>query len=255
MEINKIIENIRIFIDHQAEKGKNITVYEKELNPEEFFKKIGINVGLDDYKEIILQDETKFELGGVNKKSFSLIYPLHILDFIKDGKITLIGPEIKNITEKSIDFGIFILIGFEKISEKDFDNLRQFNFISNGIEGFMIRTIPRRFWCRINTEVMKKKFSFEFLGNAILFLYKQKFKDSIKSMEIIFISSNPDSIENFIEITTEIREHLSKKWKDKIEEWKKRIDCDYDWECDECPYYDICEDVKEVLEEREEIEK
>ena len=252
MENSKVIRRIREFIEREANAGKKVSVYEKTSELSNYFKKMKIGVELDNFKEIILKEETKLELGGINKKSFSLIYPSNELDHIQDGTITLIGPEINEISDPSIDFGIFILIGSKKINEKDFDALRHLSFISSGIEGFMIRTIPRRFWCRINENIIKK-FSFEFLGKAIIYLYKQKFKELITTIEIILINSYPDLIDEFIEISSDIRNYIDSKWKDKIEKWKKRIDCDYDWECDACPYYDTCEEVKEVLEERRKI--
>ncbi len=249
MENSKAIERIREFIEKEANAGKKVSVYEKTSELSTYFKKMKIGVELDGFKEIILKEETGLELGGINKKSFSLVYPYYEIAHIQDGIITLIGPEINEISEQSIDFGIFILIGSTKISEKEFDALRHLSFISSGIEGFMIRTIPRRFWCRIS-ESVKKKFSFELLGKAIIHLYKQYFKELITSIEVIFINSYPELIDKFIEITSDIRKYIDLKWKDKIEKWKKRIDCDYDWECEVCPYYDICEEVKEVLEER-----
>lgn len=253
MQIENIIDRIRQFIRLQIEQGRSISKYQENENYLKFLKNPKFKVELDKYKEIILQEETKLELGGANKKSFSLIYPLHELEYINNGMITLIGPEIKEISEIAIDFGIFVLIGFNQISEKDFDNLRHLNFISNGIEGFMIRTIPRRFWCRISSEVIER-FSFEILGKAIIYLYKQKFGDLIKSMEILFISSYPDSIEEFIEITSDIRKIINEKWKEKIDKWKKLVDCDYDWECAICPYVEKCNEVREVLEERNKME-
>jgi len=252
VENSKVIRRIREFIEREANAGKKVSVYEKTSELSNYFKKMKIGVELDNFKEIILKEETKLELGGINKKSFSLIYPSNELDHIQDGTITLIGPEINEISDPSIDFGIFILIGSKKINEKDFDALRHLSFISSGIEGFMIRTIPRRFWCRINENIIKK-FSFEFLGKAIIYLYKQKFKELITTIEVILINSYPDLIDEFIEISSDIRNYIDSKWKDKIEKWKKRIDCDYDWECDACPYYDTCEEVKEVLEERRKI--
>ena len=56
-----------------------------------------------------------------------------------------------------------------------------------------------------------------------MYLYKEKFGDLVESMEIIFISSLPEEISEFMEVTSEIREHLGKRWKDKIEEWKKYL--------------------------------
>lgn len=252
MENLKAIEKIREFITKQTQAGKIIHNYKKDSNFSKFFENANVRVGLENHKEIILKEETQLELGGVNKKSFSLVYPINERNVIIDGQITLIGPEINGITEDSINFGLFILIGSERITEKEFDALRHFSFLSDGIEGFMIRTIPRRFWCRIGRNIINR-FSFEFLGKAIIYLYKQKFGDLVQSIEIVFISSYPEVIEEFIEVSSDIRNFLDSKWKDKIEKWKKRVDCDYDWECDACPYYDTCEEVKEVLEERSKI--
>ena len=249
MENSKVIGRIREFIEKEANAGKKVSIYKKTSDLPNYFKEMKLGVKLDSFKEIILKEETSLELGGINKKSFSLVYPYYEIDHIQDGIITLIGPEINEISDQSIDFGIFVLIGSIKISEKEFDALRHLSFISSGIEGFMIRTIPRRFWCRISEKV-RKKLSFELLGKAIISLYKQHFKELITSIEIIFINSYPELIDEFIEISSDIRKYIDLKWKDKIEKWKKRIDCDYDWECDACPYYDTCEEVKEVLEER-----
>ncbi|TKJ27303.1 MAG: hypothetical protein CEE42_02670 [Promethearchaeota archaeon Loki_b31] len=147
-----------------------------------------------------------------------------------------------------------LLIGVNK-SEIENDELRQLSFISNSIEGFLIRTIPRRFWCRISSNTLQHNFSFEFLGNAIFHLYHQKFGNLIKAMEIFFINTYTDSIGHFKEISSEITAQFAKKWKAKIEEWKKRVDCEYAWACQICPYRENCYYVKEVLIKREELGK
>ncbi|MFW9880583.1 MAG: hypothetical protein ACFFG0_46535 [Candidatus Thorarchaeota archaeon] len=253
----EFFENLKNYINSESRKRKNVFNYEKNPNPPNFFEKLNIKVELDKHKEIILQEETRLELGGINNKSFSLIYPfsnLDIIKHIKNGTITLIGPEIKDILDSSIDFGMIILIGGKNINEKDWDSLRQFNFISNGIEGFLIRTIPRKFWCRINENIIKN-FTFEFLGNAIFYLYKQRFNDLVETMEIFFVSIDTNVIDDLIKITSKINTHINEKWLKKIENWKKRIDCDYDWGCEICPYQETCYDIKQVLVEREKIEK
>ena len=106
MDIKNIIQNLRDFVETQAASEKTVVVYNIQESFSNFFKASGIKVELEDLKEIILQEETELELGGVNKKSFSLIYPIYQLNLINNGKITLIGPEIEYITESSVDFGI-----------------------------------------------------------------------------------------------------------------------------------------------------
>ena len=253
----EILDTLRNYIENQSSKGKNVFAYENNPNPQKYFESLGIKVGIDKQKEIILQEETRLELGGINKKSFSLVYPFSNSDFIthiKNGRITLIGQNIKEITDLSIDFGMIILIGGRLITEKDWDSLRQFNLLSNGIEGFLIRTIPRKFWCRISEKIIKN-FTFEMLGNAIFYLYQQRFKELIEVMEIFFVNTYQNVIDEFIKITSKINKHINEKWLEKIENWKKRIDCEYDWGCEICPYQEECYEIKQVLVEREKIEK
>jgi CO dehydrogenase/acetyl-CoA synthase beta subunit len=253
----EFLENLRNYIEFESKKGKNVIIYEKKINLLKFFKNQNIKVELDKYREIILQEETSLELGGTNKKSLSLIYPLSNSNFIKNlnnGRITLIGLEKKDLTSLSIDFGMIILIGGKNLTEIEWKLLRQFNFISNSIEGFSIRTIPRKFWCRVSKKIIKN-FTFEFLGNSIYYLYRQRFMDLIESMEIFFVNSYSDVIDNFIEITSKINTLIYEKWLKKIEDWKKRIDCEYDWGCEICPYQEECYEIKQVLVEREKIER
>ena len=242
---------------NNEKKGRNVYTYKINPNHQKNFESLGFEVGIDKHKEIILQEETKLELGGINKKSFSLVYPFSNSDFlghIKNGTITLIGQRVEDITDLSIDFGMIILIGGKNITEKDWDSMRQFNLISNGIEGFLIRTIPRKFWCRVSENIIKN-FSFEFLGNAIFYLYQQRFKKLIESMEIIFVNTYTSIIDEFIKITSQITTYINEKWLRKIDEWRKRIDCEYDWGCEICPYQVECYDIKQVLVERERIGK
>ena len=182
MNNKKIINTIREFVEQEIQIGKKEKVYKRNSNPSDFFKNHNIKVDLDKCKEIILSEETKFELGGMNKQSFSFIYPINELELIEDGNIVLLGKEIRDLIEKDLDFGLFILIGGKEITENQIEDLKHFNFISNGIEGFMIRSVPQKFWCRINSEIVKKNFSLEFLGNAIMHLYKVKFDKIVSTL-------------------------------------------------------------------------
>lgn len=253
MENEIIIEKIRAFLEKEQNGGKTLFLY--SFNPDQINSDVNskLNVGLSSYKEIILEEETGLELGGINKKSFSIVFPISNSGLVEHGKIRLLGKEINEIVDTNIDFGVLILIEINRANDEEIEQLRHMIFVSNGIEGFSIRTIPRRFWCRISKSALQKGFSFELLGNAIIRLYKQKFKDLVQAIEVIFINSYPNSIDQFIVLTSEILTIFKEKWKQKIEEWRKRIDCDYDWGCEVCPYQEECYDVKQVLVSREEI--
>ncbi|MFX1448958.1 MAG: hypothetical protein ACFFCG_12650, partial [Promethearchaeota archaeon] len=247
------IEKIRNFLEQEQNSGKTLFSYQSYSRKDVVLFESKIKIGLDAYKEIILEEEMGLELGGINRKSFSLIIPVTNVSSINHGKITLLGKEVNNISEPSVDFGLIIIIGINNEAESIKEELKHLNFISNGIEGFSIRTIPRRFWCRISTSALQNGFSFEFLGKAIIYLYSTKFEDLVKSIEVIFINSYPNSIKQFIVLSSEILSEDKEKWKKKINTWRKRIDCDYDWGCEICPYREECYNIKQILISREEI--
>jgi len=201
-----------------------------------------------------LEEETRIELGGFGRDSFSLVYPIEEDDLIRNGHITLLGPELNPESNEQLDFGIFLLVGVRTLTESTYRELNSFNFISNGIDGFSIRTIPRRFWCRISHDLMEKKLSLETLGNAIIQLYKSKFNDNIFAIEIFFINSDREAIEKFLALTSQVTLEFKEKWKKKVDDWKKRIDCEYNWGCEICPYQIECQDVKKLLNARNKLE-
>ncbi|TFG16419.1 MAG: hypothetical protein EU531_06540 [Promethearchaeota archaeon] len=249
------IGKIRDFIVQQKNKNTEVHSYHECEDDIKYFQKNKIGVELDTYKEVILQEETGLELGGMNKESFLLIYPLKEKNLLHDGTITIIGPEINDIQQTSIDFGLLLLISIKDQSNQKLKQLNSFTFISNSIEGFSIRSVPRRFWSRVSTQQLKKGFNFQFLAQAILYLYRIKFSDIVEAMEIIMINSCPDIIKNFLLVSSELTHKLKEKWLKKLEDWKKRIDCEYEWGCEICPYQVECYEIKKVLVARNKKEE
>ena len=47
MSIKKIIENIRIFVDQEVQKGNKLTIFKRNSNPSNYFKKFDIKVELE----------------------------------------------------------------------------------------------------------------------------------------------------------------------------------------------------------------
>ena len=249
------IGKLRNFIVNQKNADIDVNLYHEWEDPIRYFQKNKIGVELDTYKEVILQEETGLELGGMNKESFLMIYPMKEKNLLQDGNITLIGPEINYIQHKSIDFGLLLLISIKDQPSQELKQLNSFTFISNSIEGFSIRSVPRKFWSRISTQVLNKGFSFQILANAIFYLYRTRFADIIETMEMILINSYPNIIENFLIVSSELTSRLKEKWLKKLDDWKKRIDCDYEWGCEICPYQVECYEIKKVMVARNEKEE
>ncbi|MFX0075912.1 MAG: hypothetical protein ACFE96_10750 [Candidatus Hermodarchaeota archaeon] len=253
MEPKTAVDKIREFLKKERNSGKTLLIYQSTKNQINTYDNTKIKIGINKFKDIILEEETGLELGGMKKKSFSLVILTESDESIHHGKISILGREVNNIEESKVDFGVVVLVSIDRNIHINEDELKQLNFLSDGIEGFSIRTIPRRFWCRVSKSALQKGFSFEFLGYAIVNLYKLKFPNLVKSIEVIMINSYLSSLDQFIVLSSEILAKTREKWKEKIKEWRKRIDCEYDWGCEMCPYQEECYEVKQVLVSREEI--
>jgi CO dehydrogenase/acetyl-CoA synthase beta subunit len=247
----QFLSKIHYFFKEQEDKGKTFTIYKYKQNLQDSLKQTGIGVKLNQFKEVILEEETGIELGGFGQKSFSLVYPIEE-GVIEDGNISLLGPELDINSNKNLDFGMLLIVEVQKLTGRTYRELNTFSIISNGLEGFSVRTIPRRFWCRISQNLMKKNFNLEIFGNAIIELYKSNF-ENIKSMEVFFINSDRDAINKFITLSSQISLEFEKDWRKKVDSYKKRIDCEYDWGCDICPYKLDCQDFKDLLTTRNQL--
>jgi len=252
-------QEIEVMIDEFIKETRQLDIGIKSYKPlnihTENQKAQNIGIQLNYYKEIVLGSETGLQLGGINNKSLSLVYPIKKANhFTISDEIQIIGPEVDEIRTSQISFSLFILLVIKNLNDEIYDELRNLTFISDSIEGFTIRSIPRRFWCRISQAAMKKGFSFRFLGKAICHLYKRKFGTKLDTIKILMISSNSILIDRWLEYTEKMRNDLNKRWRAKVDTWKKRIDCDYEWTCKICPYFASCQSLQELLERRKNLE-
>ena len=71
MENKIIIERLRDFLEKEQIRGKTLFSYRFDSNQVNLVTNSKIKVGLSGYNEIILEEETGLELGGVNRKSFA----------------------------------------------------------------------------------------------------------------------------------------------------------------------------------------
>jgi hypothetical protein len=131
----------------------------------------------------------------------------------------------------------------------------------------MIRAVPRKFWIRISGDLIKKDFNFETLAKFLVFHMKKKFLE-IEKIELIFITTAEDKIEDLEKISSHIQElyadtKLRKKLKEiesgnipsDIDDEKKRFDCDYEWSCNECEYNEVCDEIIDIIKKMRDYKK
>lgn len=241
--------DIHKYIDSKKSNGVKVTEYISPLDIESIKSSLRIHVGEGSAPIMISKDEAFLELGAPSKQSIAFVVQLPKKENIKNGRITLIGPEMSELKGQSISFAQIIIVAGET-DEKLHKRVERAQYIGDQIEGYMIRSVSHRIWSRISFEVMDKQFSFKDLGMALILIYLKSFSH-IKAMEIVFVTSSDEDIKELKPLMIESQKISTEKF----QQIKKRYDCDYEWDCDICDYTDICDEILNMVKRRKEFEK
>lgn len=136
------------------------------------------------------------ELAGPKSVGAELVL---VSDDVEDGKIEVIGPELKDMEEgKKYPFGILMEVSGEKL-EKDLEGVieRRIHEICNYVQGFMHLNQRDKIWCRIGKDSHAKGFELKHLGQALSTLFKDEFP-IIEAISIT-IFTEEEKVKEFVE--------------------------------------------------------
>ncbi len=210
-----------------------------------------VKVGPKANPGIILRGDTFLELGNPNKGSKSLLLWTNNTNLIKNGNITLIGPDIQDSPNASLPFAQIILAAGESFKGTDQENLEIAPHVADQIEGYMVKSSTGNVWARVSKDAAEKGLSFEVLGKALMVLFRSNIPKT-QAMEVIFITSGKEDVLQLDDIeqkTKTIRRELVK------ENWKaKGYDLDCDFDCGSCVDQSVCDDIRDVIVSRKKKE-
>jgi acetyl-CoA decarbonylase/synthase complex subunit beta len=162
------------------------------------FKDIPVDVGVIYEGERIRRNDMYVELGGPDvKEKFELARVKNSKE-VEDGKITIIGPDLKDMEEdKSYPFGMLIEVAGPKL-EPELEGVieRRIHAFSNYIEGFMHLNQRYDIWLRLSKKSFRKGLnSFQYIGNVLQRLFKSELP-IIEKIQITFIT-DPKRVKEF----------------------------------------------------------
>lgn len=190
--------------------------------------------------EIILGTDTAIELGHPLTESIAFLLWSQDSDRVQDGRITLIGPELDEITLPKAPFGKVILVrvhgfnadnAYERFQEMDMIGLRL------GLKGYMLRAVPQnnREWGRISQQALKQGLSLQVIGNELIREYRKL--EYVDAAEAIFITSSKEDILRL--------KPTSEKVAQIIKAMNKIFD-NLEYDCQACGFKDVCDEVGEL---------
>jgi len=188
-------------------------------------------------RNIVLKEDMGLELGSPQTQSLSCILWTENLDLIKDGSITLAGPDLSQSYGKSLPFAKIALVGVSGFTEENtYERYKDMELLRYQLDlrGFMLRAVSQymREWCRISSEAVIRGFSVQVLGSALMALFKEK--PYVRAFEVIFLTSSAEDVKRLKEITEPSQ---------KIIAAMNKMAEEFDFDCASCEYLDVCNEA------------
>ena len=181
------------------------------------FKDIPVDVGVIYEGERIRWQDAYTELGGPRVEHKFELVRVRSLDEVNDEKIIIIGPDIKDLKDKSYPFGIYVEVAGKDL-EEELEGVieRRIHEYCNYIEGLMHLNQRYDIWLRISKKSFSKGLnSFVYIGKALQRLYKSELPIIMK-IQITFITDPEKVKEKYAEAieTYERRDERARGLKD-----------------------------------------
>lgn len=246
---NPYIGRVSQYAEDLRRKGRKAREITCPGSVDDILRGLPVRVGPGAGTDLILRGDTFAELGNPEVGSASFILWTDDPSLMKSSRITVIGPDIPESEGASLPFGQVIIVAGRKLSGDKHEVVEHTQFISDQIEGYMLKSMSRQMWGRISKDAAGKGFDFETLGRALMAIFKSSIPE-VEAAEILFVTTSKDDLRPLQEMGEQIRE-ISKNMSKDI--WKSKgydIECFSPFECSSCPDSAVCDEIKEMVNVR-----
>lgn len=236
------LSRVREYITEKRRQNRQIREIECDTGDENLAHGLPVGVGLRERKDIILREDTFVELGNPGVASCSFVIWSDDPSRIADGRITLIGTDIQESEGESLPFGQVIIVGGTELKEEHYLDLEKTQYISDRIEGYMLRSVPRRVWSRVSREAASRGFSFETLGRALMSIFRRKHL-LVQATEVVFVTSSKEDVNQLDGIAVDVR-----KFSGEVRKLVRKDDGTYEcteYSCETCDEKALCDTIRE----------
>ncbi len=194
----------------------------------------------DRNRNLVMAQDTAVELGNPKDASASFLIWINDPEKIKHGRITLIGPDLAALSGRQASFGKVVLLGGTGFdADNSYDRYREMELLRYDLhlKGYMMRAVSQygREWSRVSKEALFGGFSFQTLGGGLIDQFLNL--DYVHAAEVLFVTSGKDDVIKLQQIASGVSSIIGAM--------NKMAD-DLTFDCDECEYNAICEDVADL---------
>lgn len=188
--------------------------------------------------DIVLNADTAIELGHPQTESLAFLMWTDSRNKVRDGRITVYGPDLKQMAHGKTPFGKVTLIAvhgftednsYERFQEMDMTRIRL------SLKGHMIRAVPQqnKEWSRISKQAMKEGFSLRTLGNELIREYRKL--EYVDAVEVMFVTSSIENVQKLRPAGEKVFRIISAM---------NKIFDNVDLDCSSCEFSDVCDEVE-----------
>ena len=200
-------------------------------------------------RNLVLGSDVGIELGHPRDESLSFVLWSENSGDVKNGLVSLAGPDLGESGLKSLPFGKVVLLGGSGFNEENscvrHRALESIRFDVD-LNGYMLRaaSVYQREWIRISREALRDGFSLAILGRALSEKFRQK--DYIDAVEILFVTAGRQDVLSLKPVAAEVG---------RIAGAMGKMTEEMALDCEDCEYVDVCNEVAELKRMRDALRK
>ncbi|MBT4265483.1 MAG: hypothetical protein HOK67_31760 [Deltaproteobacteria bacterium] len=234
---DKQVSAFRTFLD--ARQSQGIVTEFPEVN--------GINWPIDKNRNLVLSHDMAVELGNPRDASTSFLMWVNEPEKVKNGRISIVGPDLPQLRGKQVSFGKIVIVGASDFdADNSYDRYRELELLRYNLhlKGYMMRGVSQqqREWSRVSVDAVNNGFSFKHLGRALIDEFSQI--SYVQSVETVFITASREEVLETKIIADDVFRLISAM---------NKMTEELSFDCDTCDYNDVCEEVAELRSMRKSI--
>jgi CO dehydrogenase/acetyl-CoA synthase beta subunit len=214
---------------------------------DEVLKGLPVRVGPQASTGIIFRGDTFVELGNPDTASCAFLLWTDKPALIRDGRITLVGPDIAESQGRNLPFAQVLMVGGSTLQEEYQETLDRHQYVFDQIEGYMVRSVPQRMWSRVSRAAVDKGLGFETLGRALMGIFKTQLPQ-VEAMEVLFVTSSKGDLEPLENIATQVGK-ISRdiRRSSLVRGLDGTYECTTIHGCKVCSDKAVCDDIRELV--------
>jgi CO dehydrogenase/acetyl-CoA synthase beta subunit len=241
------VTRVSAYVDEMRAKGRPAREFACSSSIDGLQDGLPVRVGPGANPGIILRGDTFVELGSPDAGSCAFVLWTDSPSLVRDGRVTLIGPDIQETPGASLPFGQILMTGGKDLGPEEHQSLWQAQYVADQVEGYMVKSSSRSMWTRVSKDAAAKGFSFETLGRSLMLIFRTSVP-KVEAMEAVFITSSKEDVLLLDDIAATVQKVGSEIVK---ESWKsKGYDLDCSLDCSSCHDKEICDSIRDVIARR-----